>query len=257
MNNQKPIFYPIKRTRTFEDVSDKIKQLIFDDVLKPGEKLPSEAQLAVQFGVGRQTVREALRLLETSGFINIHRGGSGGPIIKDTIFNRISDLFLDAFRIKKVTLEELTIARLEIEKVVLNYVIDNVEESDIRILQENVAEARKKIDNNIVATEENIQFHTLLAQASRNHVFFIVVESIMAVVGDFLSRIGPEVETSDNVVSYHENIVKAIAEKKRTKAINLLEQHLLEVRNRLKPFVNQKKREQFKLDGKQIRRPKI
>ncbi|TET90161.1 MAG: FadR family transcriptional regulator [Desulfobacteraceae bacterium] len=241
MNNQKAIFAPIKRTRTFEDVSDKIKQLIFDDVLKPGEKLPSEAQLAQQFGVGRQTVREALRLLEISGFITIHRGGSGGPIIKDTILNRISDLFLDAFRIKKVTLAELTVARLEIEKVVLNHVIDNVEESDIRSLQKNVAEARKKIDNNIVATEENIQFHILLAQASRNHVFFIVVESIMAIVGDFLSRIGPDVETSDNVVSYHEDIVKAIAEKKRTKAINLLEQHLLEVRNRLKPFVNQKK----------------
>jgi len=241
MNNQKAIFAPIKRTRTFEDVSDKIKQLIFDDVLKPGEKLPSEVQLAQQFGVGRQTVREALRLLEASGFINIHRGGSGGPIIKNTIFNRISDLFLDAFRLKKVTLAELTVARLEIEKVVLNYVIDNVEESDIISLQKNVAEARKKIDNKIVATEENIQFHTLLAQASRNHVFFIVVESIMAVVGDFLSRIGPDVETSDNVVSYHEDIVKAIAEKKRTKAINLLEQHLLEVRNRLKPFVNQKK----------------
>jgi GntR family transcriptional repressor for pyruvate dehydrogenase complex len=242
MNNQKVIFDPIKRTRTFEDVSDKIKQLIFDDVLKPGEKLPSEAQLALQFGVGRQTVREALRLLETSGFINIHRGGGGGPIIKDTIFNRISDLFLDAFRIKKITLAELTVARLEIEKVVLNYVIDNAEESDIRSLQKNVAEARKKIDNNLAATEENLQFHTLLAQASNNHVFFIVVESIMAVVGDFLSRIGPDVETSDNVVSYHEDIVKAIAEKKRTKAINLLEQHLLEVRNRLKPFVKQKKR---------------
>ncbi len=241
MNKQKTIFDPIKRTRTFEDVSDKIKQLIFDDVLKPGEKLPSEAQLAQQFGVGRQTVREALRLLEISGFITIHRGGSGGPIIKDTILNRISDLFLDAFRIKKVTLAELTVARLEIEKVVLNYVIDNVEESDIISLQKNVAEARKKIDNKIVATEENIQFHTLLAQASRNHVFFIVVESIMAIVGDFLSRIGPDVKTSDNVVSYHEDIVKAIAEKKRTKAINLLEQHLLEVRNRLKPFVNQKK----------------
>ena len=241
MNDQKILFDPVKSTRAFEKVSSRIKELIFDGVLKTGEKLPSEVQLAQQFGVGRQTVREALRLLEISGFITINRGGKGGPLIKDTIVNAITDMFLDAFRMKRISLKEITVARLEIERSVLNYVIDNADELDIKNLQENVLKARKKVENNIVATEENVQFHNLLAKASKNHVFFIAVGSIMALVLDLLSRLGPDVETSTNVVECHEGILRAILEGKREEAIHSLERHLLEVRTRLQPFVNQKK----------------
>jgi len=67
MNAQKAIFTPIKSKRAFEEVSSRIKELIFEGVLKPGDKVSSEGELAKQFNVGRQTVREALRILELSG----------------------------------------------------------------------------------------------------------------------------------------------------------------------------------------------
>jgi len=62
LNIDKALFTPVENKRTFEEVSSKIKALVFEGVLKPGDKLPSEAQLAKQFKVGRQTVREALRI---------------------------------------------------------------------------------------------------------------------------------------------------------------------------------------------------
>jgi DNA-binding FadR family transcriptional regulator len=197
--------------------------------------------------VSRQTIREALRILELSGFITIQKEGSGGPLIKDTILNTISGLFLDAFRMEKISIEELTIARLEIEKVVLNHVIDHAGESDIKSLRDNVVRARKKVDNNIMAAEENIQFHELLAEASKNHVFVIVAGSILAVLRELLSRLTLNLKTSNdavgyndevlkskNAVGYHEDILNAIVEKRRDEAIHLLERHLLEVRDRLR-----------------------
>jgi len=231
------LFSPINSRRAFEQVSMNIKDLIFQGVLKPGDKLPSETHLASQFNVGRQTIREALRLLELSGFIVIHKGGAGGPIIADTVINKISDLFLDAFRMRNITMDELTVARFEIEKVILNYVVKNATPSDFEALRENVDIAKSKIDNDLLATEENIQFHRLLAKASKNHVFVITLEAIMALVGDFLSHIGPNVETSGNVVRYHAAILEAIEEKDRELALQLLEQHILEVRDRLNRLV--------------------
>ena len=118
MSTDKAIFTPVESKRTFEEVSSKIKTLVFEGVLKPGDRLPSEAELAKQFGVGRQTIREALRILELSGLIAVQKGFGGGPIIKDTILTTISNLFFDAFQMEKITVEEFTAARLVIEKAV-------------------------------------------------------------------------------------------------------------------------------------------
>jgi DNA-binding transcriptional MocR family regulator len=74
---QENLFTPIESKRTFEEISSKVKTLIFDGTLKPGDRLPSELELAKQFGVGRQSVREALRLLELSGFVSIQKGYGG------------------------------------------------------------------------------------------------------------------------------------------------------------------------------------
>jgi DNA-binding FadR family transcriptional regulator len=248
----KAVFTPVKGSRTFEEVSNQIKKLIFDGVFKPGDKLLPETELAQQFNVGRQSVREALRILELSGFITIQKGGGGGAVIKDTISNTISKLFLDAFQLEKITIEELTVARFEIEKIVLKYAIENAEEADIKSLQENVRNAHKKIEANINVIDENIQFHHLLAKASKNHLFVIVVEAVTTAVRHFLSELGPDAEFSDNeqwyneniiqsknTLAYHNEILNAVIEKKLDKAVDILENHLQEVKNRLQPFARQ------------------
>ena len=254
-NAPKSFFAPIKSPRTFEEVSNQIKKLIFDGIFKPGDKLPPETELAQQFNVGRQSIREALRILELSGFITIQKGGGGGAIIKDTISSTISELFLDAFQLEKISLEDLTIARFEIEKIVLKYAIENVDESDIESLQENIRQSRERIENNLLAVDENIRFHKLLAKASKNHLFVIVVEAVTMAIRHFMSGLEPDPESSDsekwysenlmkskNTLAYHESILKAVIEKKLDQAIDILEKHLLEVKSRLQP-----------LAGKQIR----
>jgi GntR family transcriptional repressor for pyruvate dehydrogenase complex len=241
MPTPKDLFGPIKSKRAFEEISITIKESILNGDLKPGEKLSSETELAHQFNVSRHTIREALRLLELSGLLTIKKGVNGGPIVTDMISNSISNLYSDAFQMEKITLEELTTARLEIEMCILNRVIDNIKESDIKKLQENVNKAKKKLENGIMATEENIQFHKLLANASKNHVFLIVAESITKVLGNFLQRVGPDTETSNNVVEFHEKIIEAIIKKNRDEAINLLKEHLLEVEKRLQIFIDREK----------------
>jgi DNA-binding FadR family transcriptional regulator len=246
MDRPETLFKPIRTERAFEHVSTKIKSLVFKGILKAGDKLPSETELARQFSVGRQTIREALRVLELSGFLTIQRGATGGAIITNTISDAISTSFIDAIQMKPITIDDLTVARLEIEKLVLSHVISNADDSDVERLQENILTAKRKIESNLQAFSENVQFHRLLASVSGNYVFVLVVESIMAVVADFLSRLEPDLEKSKQVVKSHEDILNAIIGRKSDEAIILLENHLLEIESWLQASDSELAQEQSK-----------
>jgi GntR family transcriptional repressor for pyruvate dehydrogenase complex len=219
---------PVKTTRTFEEVSSRLKELIFDGTFKPGQRLPSEGSLARLFRVGRQSIREALRVLELSGFITIRAGVRGGPVIEDTVHNKIAGLFLDAFKSDKVSLGDLVASRKAIEKDVLGFVFANADRRDIKRLKDNVQQAKAKLEKGQLAIEENIEFHRLLARASGNHVFVILMESILAVFFDFRSKLSVAggIEMSREITALHEEMIRAIAMKKKRKAVALMESNI-------------------------------
>ena len=226
-----PRFEPYQSKRSFEEISSEIKRLIFQGVFKPGDKLPPETEIARQFKVSRQTIREAMRILEQSGFITIQQGVNGGPFISDTILNRLSSLFIDIFYFKKVPLDDLTEARSDMERVILRHVIERADDADIKALKQNVQRAKEKIENGTLPYEENIAFHKILARASKNYIFTIVMESIMAVVSDFHSKVEKiNIERSKKITKYHEQVLDAIIERNYERTVDLFEELLEEVR---------------------------
>lgn len=232
MGDLENVFKPIRSRKTFEEVLGEIKRLIFAGTLKPGDRLPAELELASQFGVARQTVREALRVLELSGFIHVQQGG-GGRIIKNTVSDSISNSFIDAIQMNSVSVAELTAARLEIEKITLTYAVQNADDSDIRLLSENIAQAKEKIRRGSQAFDENVQFHRILARAAKNKVFEIVLQALMLVVSDFLSKREPNIHSSNEVIDIHETIFQAIVSRNTKYALALLENHIIDVGERL------------------------
>lgn len=235
----KAIFTPVRSKRAFEEVSSRIKTLIFEGALRPGDKLPSETELAAQFNVGRQTVREALRILELSGFITVQKGYGGGPIVQDTILNRISGLFSDAFQMEKISLEQITTARITIERAILEHAIANAELQDVRALEDNVARAQQKADQDMMCIEENIEFHKLLAVASKNPVFVIVAESVLAIMRAMTSELPPDPETCKRATRNHKGILEGIRKKNLKLANKAMEKDFLELKSRLESLADQ------------------
>jgi DNA-binding FadR family transcriptional regulator len=228
-------FDPIrKRNRAFEEVASRIKDSILTGVWKPGERLPGENELARQFNVSRHTIREALRTLELSGFLVIRTGVGGGPIVKDTITSSISNLYLDAFQMEKITASEFTAARLAIEKVILNDAIDNASEEDIENIRKNLAKAKDLIAKKEIATDANFEFHSLLAQASKNKVFIILEKTINTINRELRNRGPVDLKTTKKAVYVHEKLLNALIKKDREEAVELLEKHLIEVGKSLK-----------------------
>jgi DNA-binding FadR family transcriptional regulator len=230
MSDIADIFIPVQGYRAFEEVSSKIKGLILDGILKPGDKLPSETVLANKFNVGRQTIREALRVLELSGLVVIKKGFQGGPVVKAQITEKITDLFIDACQFEKITVEEFTKARLAIEKATLNEAIDNADDKDIKSLKKNLFQAKEKIAKGEIATDINFQFHTIIAKASKNKALIIFESLSNAIHRDLRSRSPVDFKTTKDVVNAHEKILDVIERRDREKAIKLLDEHIKSVK---------------------------
>jgi GntR family transcriptional regulator, transcriptional repressor for pyruvate dehydrogenase complex len=218
---------PVKSKRTFEEVSDRLKELIFNGTLKPGQQLPSENALAQLFHVGRQSLREALRVLELSGFITVRPGVKGGAMIESTMLSKLSGIFLGMFKFHRISPEDCVAARRAIEASMLDFVFKNADAGDIEALRSNIMAARRKVHANKSAHEENLDFHRLLAKASKNHTLSIVVESILTVFSDLRSRHkSVSLQQSKIIVGLHEALVDALVAKERSRAHELLKQDL-------------------------------
>jgi DNA-binding GntR family transcriptional regulator len=84
-------FVKARRVRSFDDVVEQVRGAIIDGSILAGERLPSERELAEQFGVSRATLREALRALEAVGLIEIRVGAHGGAFATEAAVERSVD----------------------------------------------------------------------------------------------------------------------------------------------------------------------
>ncbi len=146
----------------------------------------------------------------------------------DTILQSISSLFLDAFQMKNMTTDELTRARLEIEKMVLKNVFGVITKEEIALMRESVREAKRKLEDGLTPFEDDLRFHKLLAKATKSHVFVIIVESLMAVVAHFMSFLNIGAETSVKANRAHGRILDAIESGDEAAAQAELERDIME-----------------------------
>jgi len=225
----KELFTTIDTQRAFEKISNEIKRMIFTRILKPGDILPSEGQLAKQFGMSRQTVREAIRRLEMSGFIVVRKGASGGPVVVETILESIGELFLDAFQMKNLTTNELTGARINIEKMILKNLFEVYDKESIALMRKTEDEAERRLAAGSPAFEDNLDFHRLMARATKNYVFVILMELIMTVVAHFHSILRIGTNTIRSAHKAHERILDAIEKRDEPLALAELEKHILAI----------------------------
>jgi GntR family transcriptional regulator, transcriptional repressor for pyruvate dehydrogenase complex len=88
-------FRPIHTRRAFEEICQRIREQLALGVLKPGDKLPPERDLAQQLGVSRNVLREALRSLEMAGVLRLQKGVKGGAFIQEGDTSRMNDVMQD------------------------------------------------------------------------------------------------------------------------------------------------------------------
>jgi GntR family transcriptional regulator, transcriptional repressor for pyruvate dehydrogenase complex len=220
-------FAPRQKQRAFEHIVEQIRNLIYNGIVKAGERLPSERELAEQFQTARLAVREAFRVLEESGLIYIKKGKMGGAYIRELNSTRVSRTLMDTKENEMPSMEDLMEARAYIENIIVGLAIERMKPGNLRLLKKNIAEAGRLISGGVSSATVQVEFHILLARTAGNATLEIMLQSIMNVLQLFLLKeIEPSNDHLKRHLDEHKNILKAIQEKKPGLAKKLVEKHI-------------------------------
>ena len=185
-----PIFGPARPRRTFEEIINQIKTNIEEGRLRRGDKLPTERALAAQLQVSRNTVREALRTLEISGFIILKRGPAGGAFVAASDPAVLNSQLTSALRVTDFSVADLTQAMRAITVMLLDAALPRLNEADLRAMEANIREAEAVIDDPQRRSTILIQFYRLLAEASENKILVTIADSIVDLLQQWVVRLG-------------------------------------------------------------------
>lgn len=188
-----PAAVPLRAGRAFESISLQVRQQIAAGVLKAGDKLAPERDLARQYGVGRNAVREALRDMESKGLLRLEQGRNGGAFVRPPNASRVTHALGDMIDIGSLTLAELTEARVLFMEVVVGLACERATEENFEALERNIDETDEFTKAGLMQqrTERLVQFYTLLAECTRNAVLTLIATSLSNIVRRFLD-VSPE-----------------------------------------------------------------
>ena len=200
-------FSHLKSKLLAEQVEDQIYHYILDTPFAPGAKLPNEFELGERFGVGRSTVREAVKLLSSKGIVEVRRG-SGTYVVTTT--KGLSDpLGLRSVRDKNALALDLVNVRLLLEPGIAEMAARNATEEDIQRLRRLCERVEQKIHDGDRYIEDDIAFHTCIAESSKNLVVGQLVPIIDTAVMMFVNVTHKKL--IDETIMTHRMIVEAIA----------------------------------------------
>lgn len=229
----------------YQDVLEKIRQMVLDGTYKPGDRLPSERDMAELFGVSRVPVREAIKILEYTGMLEIVPGdgvylASACPV---SILPDGQSRF--SFKITAGLLADLFEMRCILESSACYYAAQRRTGEDIRKLQGIIEETKRK-KSGVSSTSEaenegayqelraiSHQFHTAIIEAAHNAVLNSIYKSLYDVLDVSKSLTISQADYTFNGIIAHEFLLQKIISQDADGARTVMLQHLDDARQKM------------------------
>ena len=204
------MFEPLNKERAFESVVKQIKEALYAGKLKQGDKLPTERELANQFGVSRAAIRGAVLSLEQSGLIKIRKGPKGGFFIRELDFKSVRESLNDHIQLGQASITDLTEARIIIEPNAAALAAKRATVEDIDKLTESIRTYKARVAEGQAPNPADLQFHICLAEAAKNPVIVILIRSLMDLLYRNIGSYFLAPKPSKSIGSQHSKILEAI-----------------------------------------------
>jgi GntR family transcriptional regulator, transcriptional repressor for pyruvate dehydrogenase complex len=207
-------------------LAETIADRIVSRGMRPGDRLPTEAEMIAEYEVGRGTLREALRVLEAQGVIEIRVGAGGGPFVARPDAARLARPLSLQLRMSDVTLREVLDARLIVEPALAGQAASLRDEAHVAALKANQSALERATRGSSEFLRLNQEFHTLLADASQNRPLAALWSALSVIADGHEAGVRYTPAALSGMIAAHRKITSAIEAGDSAEAIRIMTAHL-------------------------------
>ncbi len=228
----------IKQKTVVEQVMEHIKDLIASGQYKPGDKLPTENELAERFGIGRSSIREAIKIFNYLGVLESK--AAKGTFLSDRA-NISQEALSWSILLGKDEQQELIETRGAIELwsiiTLTHQQVSNPEKltTTIKELQEQVNHMKLSLDagqrNNMV--EADYTFHNIIVKSTGNALFYSIYKTLRSFMLEEIIQSQSDYTDPEMIVSEHQAIIDTIKNGQASQSIEVFSSHIENIKNRL------------------------
>ena len=223
----------IKRTRVYHEIVAQIKKLIAEGRIQPGDRLPPERELADLFKASRNSVRDALRVLEQMGLVESRHGD--GNFVRSVTAEELTEPLASLLLQSREQMREIWEVRRVFEPAVAEYAAKRITAEELDELAGILREQELKVGLGVLALEEDTAFHYGIAEAARNPVMLRVIDTIMDLLRASRERSLQQSDRPVRSLAGHRRILEALRGADPAAARAAMVQHLREVEARIFP----------------------
>jgi GntR family transcriptional repressor for pyruvate dehydrogenase complex len=222
-----PEFHAVRKGRRYEQVAEQIQRLIASGALSPGDRLPPERELAAKFGVGRSSLRDAIRTLEVMGIVESRHGS--GTVVRDLSTDSLVVPLASVLAHKRELVAELLDVRRMIEPALAARAAANATEEELSRLEDILQRQAEKVRRGERSIEEDSEFHYAIALAARNSVVLQVLDVLMDLLRESRTRSLQVKGRPERSCAGHQRILRAIKRRDGPAAEAAVRKHLKEI----------------------------
>jgi GntR family transcriptional repressor for pyruvate dehydrogenase complex len=225
------LFQRVRPTCVYQKVVDQIEEAILSDRLKAGDRLPAERALTGVFQTSRRTLREALRVLEQKGLIEIKTGSKGGAFVTDRSSDRMRESLSLLIRKKKIPYTSLVEFRVQLEGSIAELAAQRATKEDLQALAGLLEQAGQAARNGLASSgqfnSQETALHLALGQICQNPLYEAILRTIHEVlVSPSFQFLAVDEEYLQQAYRDWADIVKALGRKQGGRARALMQAHL-------------------------------